>query len=340
MVDVDIQLQAKNTPVVRLCLAFKRILPDRRRLAGMILWIAFAVYVVPLSIAEPNFISISNIISILLLTSVYALIAFGESLVILTAGIDLSVGSIVGLSGVVAAMLLQGHSSTGWILLSVAAGILSGVAVGLCNGILVAFVNLPSFVTTLGTLSIALGIAFVISSGQQISIDSNGFLNISGGRVAGIPTPIIVTFCAFVALWGVLTHTRWGRFVYAVGGNIRAAYVAGLPVRKMLLSVYVISGALAGLAGILLSSEVTVGVADNGSGYELVAIAAPVIGGISLAGGRGSLFGTLFGVVLLGTIGNGMTILNVSPFYQHIIQGVIIVVAVSIDILVNKRKLI
>lgn len=340
MTDLDIQPNAGSAALAPRRPGLGRVLPDRRRLAGMILWIAFAFYVIPLSIAEPNFISLSNIISILLLTSVYALIAFGESLVILTAGIDLSVGSVVGLSGVVAALLLDGHSSPGWVLLSVFAGIAAGVAVGLFNGVLVAFVNLPSFVTTLGTLSMALGVAYVISSGRQISIDSDAFLNISGGRVFDIPAPIVIIFCAFAVLWGFLAYSRWGRFVYAVGGNIRAAYVAGLPVRKILLSVYVISGALAGLAGVILSSEVTVGVASNGSGYELVAIAAPVIGGISLAGGRGSLFGTLFGVVLLGTIDNGMTILNVSPFYQHIIRGAIIVVAVSIDILVNKRRLV
>lgn len=340
MNDFELQSNPRGPALRQRLPALGRILPNRRRLAGMILWIAFAVYVIPLSIAEPNFISLSNIISILLLTSVYALIAFGESLVILTAGIDLSVGSVVGLSGVVAALLLEGHSSPGWVLLSVVAGIAAGVVVGFFNGILVAFVNLPSFVTTLGTLSMALGVAYVISSGRQVSIDSNGFLNISGGRIFDIPAPIVIIFCVFAVLWAFLTYSRWGRFVYAVGGNIRAAYVAGLPVRKMLLSVYVISGALAGLAGVILSSEVTVGVASNGSGYELVAIAAPVIGGISLAGGRGSLFGTLFGVVLLGTIDNGLTILNVSPFYQHIIRGAIIVVAVSIDILVNKRKLV
>ncbi|EGO96752.1 MULTISPECIES: ABC transporter permease [Acidiphilium] len=340
MTNLDIQPNAGSATLAPRRLGIGRLLPDRRRLAGMILWIAFAFYVIPLSIAEPNFISLSNILSILLLTSVYALIAFGESLVILTAGIDLSVGSIVGLSGVVAALLIDGHSSAGWVLLSVFAGIAAGAAVGLFNGVLVAYVNLPSFVTTLGTLSMALGVAYVISSGRQISIDNNTFLNISGGRIFEIPTPIVIIFCAFAVLWGYLTYSRWGRFVYAVGGNLRAAYVAGLPVRKILLSVYVISGALAGLAGVILSSEVTVGVASNGSGYELVAIAAPVIGGISLAGGRGSLFGTLFGVVLLGTIDNGMTILNVSPFYQHIIRGAIIVVAVSIDILVNKRRLV
>ena len=159
MTDLDIQPNAGSAALAPRRPGLGRVLPDRRRLAGMILWIAFAFYVIPLSIAEPNFISLSNIISILLLTSVYALIAFGESLVILTAGIDLSVGSVVGLSGVVAALLLDGHSSPGWVLLSVFAGIAAGVAVGLFNGVLVAFVNLPSFVTTLGTLSMALGVA-------------------------------------------------------------------------------------------------------------------------------------------------------------------------------------
>lgn len=340
MTDIEIKAGASPPLIASRRRHIAGLLPSRRRLASMILWIAFALYVVPLSIAEPNFLSVSNIISILLLASVYALIAFGESLVILTAGIDLSVGSVVGLSGVVAALSIEGHSSGLWVIVAALAGIGAGLAVGLFNGLLVAFVNLPSFVTTLGTLSMALGVAYVISSGRQISIDSEAFLNISGGTLLGIPTPIVIVFFTFILLWLFLAHSRWGRFIYAVGGNIRAAYVAGLPVRRVLLSTYAISGLLAGIAGVILTSEVTAGVASNGNGYELVAIAAPVIGGISLAGGRGSLFGTLFGVLLLGTIDNGMTILNVSPFYQHIMRGAIIVIAVSIDILVNKRKLV
>lgn len=317
-----------------------RVSIDRSTLAAAVVWVAFACYVVPLAIAKPQFVSGYNIISILMLVSVYALIGFGESLVILTAGIDLSVGSIIGLSGVVAAVTLGDHMSLEWAVIAAIAGVVAGMVMGFFNGVLVALLNIPSFVATLGSLSIALGLGYVLSDGLQISITNDPFLNLTGNEYFGIPIPIYVMFIVFFLLWLTLAKTRFGRFVYAVGGNIRAAFVAGIPIRTVLLVTYTLSGLLAGLAGVLLASQVTAGIASTGSGYELMAIAAPVIGGISLAGGRGSVVGTLFGVILLGTIDNGMTILNVSPFYQHIIRGSIIVVAVLLDTVANKRKLV
>jgi len=313
---------------------------DRNKLAALVVWIAFACYIVPLAIAKPQFISGYNIISILMLVSVYALIGFGESVVILTAGIDLSVGSIIGLSGVVAAVTLGDHMGFTWAVIAAVAGILAGTALGFFNGVLVALLNIPSFVATLGSLSIALGLGYVLSNGLQISITNEPFLNLTGNEYFGVPIPVYVMFVVFFLLWLILAKSKFGRYVYAVGGNIRAAFVAGIPIRTVLLTTYTLSGLLAALAGVLLASQVTAGIASTGSGYELMAIAAPVIGGISLAGGRGSLVGALFGVILLGTIDNGMTILNVSPFYQHIIRGSIIVLAVLLDTVANKRKLV
>ena len=313
---------------------------SRSRLASLVVWFAFACYVVPLAIAQPQFVSFYNIISILMLISVYALIGFGEGVVVLCGGIDLSVGSVVGLAGVVAAVILADHSGTGWCLVAIGGGVLAGVLIGLFNGIAVALLNIPAFVATLGTLSIALGLGFVISAGQQISIDNMTFLDISVNAYFGIPIPIYIMFGVFLLLWLVLARTRLGRYVYAVGGNIQAAFVAGLPIRRVLISAFVISGALSGLAGVLLASQITAGIATTGTGYELTAIAAPVIGGISLAGGRGSIAGALFGVILLGTIDNGLTILNVSPFYQHIISGLIIIFAVFLDTVASRRKLV
>lgn len=313
---------------------------DRHKLAALVVWIAFACYIIPLAIVKPQFVSGYNIISILMLVSVYALIGFGESVVILTAGIDLSVGSIIGMSGVVAAVTLGNHMGLGWAFIAALVGILAGTGIGLLNGILVALLNLPSFVATLGTLSIALGLGYVLSNGLQISITNNAFLNLTGNEYLGVPIPVYVMFLAFFILWLVLSKTRFGRYVYAVGGSIRAAFVAGIPIRGVLIATFTLSGFLAAVAGVLLASQVTAGIASTGAGYELMAIAAPVIGGISLAGGRGSIVGALFGVILLGTIDNGMTILNVSPFYQHIIRGSIIVLAVLLDTIANKRKLV
>lgn len=319
---------------------FWHIRVDRHKLAALVVWIAFACYIIPLAIARPQFVSAYNIISILMLVSVYALIGFGESIVILTAGIDLSVGSIIGLSGVVAAVTLSDHMGFTWALVAGIIGVLAGTGIGLLNGILVALLNIPSFVATLGTLSIALGMGYVLSNGLQISITNNAFLDLTGNEYLGVPIPVYVMFVAFFLLWLVLSKTKFGRYVYAVGGSIRAAFVAGIPIRWVLVAAFTLSGFLAAVAGVLLASQVTAGIASTGAGYELMAIAAPVIGGISLAGGRGSLVGALFGVILLGTIDNGMTILNVSPFYQHIIRGSIIVLAVLLDTVANKRKLV
>lgn len=320
--------------------SWRKALFNRSRLSSLVVWVAFACYVVPLAIAQPQFVSFYNIISILMLVSVYALIGFGEGVVVLCGGIDLSVGSVVGLAGVVAAVILQDHSGIGWCLAAIAGGVVAGIVIGLFNGIVVALLNIPSFVATLGTLSIAVGLGFVISAGQQISIDNMVFLDISVNAYFGIPIPIYIMFGVFLVLWLVLARMRLGRYVYAVGGNIQAAFVAGLPIRRVLISAFVISGALSGLAGVLLASQITAGIATTGTGYELTAIAAPVIGGISLAGGRGSIAGALFGVILLGTIDNGLTILNVSPFYQHIISGFIIIFAVFLDTVANQRKLV
>ncbi|REC96440.1 ABC transporter permease [Kushneria indalinina] len=313
---------------------------SRARLASLVVWIAFACYVVPLAIVEPQFISFYNIISILMLISVYALIGFGEGVVVLSGGIDLSVGSVVGLAGVVAALIMQGNTGIGWALIAIVGGVFAGIVIGMLNGIAVALLNIPAFVATLGTLSIALGFGYVLSNGQQISINNMAFLDISVYSWFGIPIPIYIMFAVFLLLWLTLSRTRLGRYVYAVGGNIQAAFVAGLPIRRVLISAFVISGALSGLAGVLLASQITAGIATTGTGYELIAIAAPVIGGISLAGGRGSIAGALFGVILLGTIDNGLTILNVSPFYQHIISGFIIILAVYLDTVANRRKLV
>ncbi|AWN15649.1 Ribose ABC transport system, permease protein RbsC [Salinisphaera sp. LB1] len=332
--------QTSSSPEAAALPARRRVLFNRQRLASLVVWIAFACYVIPLAIAQPQFISFYNIISILMLISVYALIGFGEGVVVLSGGIDLSVGSIVGLAGVVAAVILTGHSGVGWCLVAIGGGVLAGVLIGAFNGIAVALLNIPSFVATLGTLSIALGIGYVFSAGQQISIDNDPFLNISINAYLGIPIPIYIMFIVFLLLWLVLAKTRFGRYIYAVGGNIQAAFVAGLPIRRVLISAFVISGGLSGLAGVLLAAQITAGIASTGSGYELTAIAAPVIGGISLAGGRGSIAGALFGVILLGTIDNGLTILNVSPFYQHIIRGFIIILAVFLDTIASRRKLV
>ena len=295
-----------------------------------------AAFLLVLAVSNHSFLTLSNLNVILIQVAANALLATGATFVILTGGIDLSVGSIVGLSGVVAALIAQ---DDGWLTTSeaIALGALAGGAVGLFNGALVAIAKVPPFVATLGNMTVASGIAFVCSDGQPISGLSDQFLSLSG-TVGGISIPVAVMVVVVAVSWVLLARTRFGMHVYAVGGNAHAARVAGVNLRTTRLAVYVISGLLAGVAGVLLAARATAGIAGSGTGYELNAIAAAVIGGISLAGGRGSLIGTVFGFLIIGVLDNGLNIINVSPFYQLIVKGLIIIGAVFVDSVTHRTE--
>lgn len=293
------------------------------------------VFVGVLGASNASFFTLSNFNVVLLQVSTNALLATGATYVILTGGIDLSVGSVVGVSGVVAAMVAQ-RDGVPWTIAAVAAGVAAGGAVGLLNGCLVAVARVPAFVATLGTMTIALGIAYVLSDGQPISGLSDAFLAVSD-RLYGFPVPVGLMVAVVAVSWLLLSRTRVGLHIYATGGNPQAARVAGVNLRAIRITVYTVSGLLAGLAGVVLASRATAGIATTGTGYELNAIAAAVIGGISLMGGRGSIFGTVFGFMIIGVLDNGLNILNVSPFYQLIIKGAIIIGAVFIDSTLNRK---
>ena len=293
------------------------------------------VFVAVLGTSNASFFTLSNFNVVLLQVSTNALLATGATYVILTGGIDLSVGSVVGLSGVVAAMVAQ-RDGAGFTVAAVATGMAAGGAIGLLNGTLVAVARVPAFVATLGTMTIALGIAYVLSDGQPISGLSDAFLAVSD-QVQGFPVPVILMVVVVAASWLLLSRTRLGLHIYATGGNPQAARVAGVNLRFIRLTVFTASGLLAGLAGVMLASRATAGIATTGTGYELNAIAAAVIGGISLMGGRGSIFGTVFGFMIIGVLDNGLNILNVSPFYQLIVKGAIIIGAVFIDSTLNRK---
>ena len=223
-------------------------------------------------------------------------------------------------------------------MIALAGGVGTGLLLGAVNGSLVAFVRIPAFVVTLGMMSIARSLAFVFSQGQPISDLSNEFLAIGQGALFGIPYPILISVVTFVIFGIVLARTRFGRYVYAVGGNEEAALVSGVDTRAVKLAVYSLSGLLAGLGGVVLAARATAGISTNGEGYELTAIAAAVIGGTSLSGGRGSLLGTVAGVLIIGIMVNSLDLLNISPFYQGLIQGTIIIAAVAIDAVANRRR--
>jgi ribose/xylose/arabinose/galactoside ABC-type transport system permease subunit len=304
--------------------------PALRRFAlRYALVIILAVFVVALALTNRSFLTVSNLNVILIQVAANALLATGATFVILTGGIDLSVGSVVGLSGVVAALFAQDDGAL-TCAEAVGLGMLAGGAIGAFNGLLVAIAKVPPFVATLGNMTVASGLAFVFSDGQPISGLSDQFLGLSG-TVHGISIPVMVMIVVVAIAWLVLARTRFGMHIYAVGGNAHAARVAGVNLRTTRLAVYVISGVLAGIAGVLLAARATAGIANSGTGYELNAIAAAVIGGISLAGGRGSLIGTVFGFLIIGVLDNGLNIINVSPFYQLIVKGLIIIGAVFVD---------
>jgi ribose transport system permease protein len=315
------------------------------RLSRLLSWalshallVILLLFVIVFAVANPTFGSLSNAKVILLAASAVSLLAIGQTLVILTGGIDLSVGSTVGLAGVVAARVIHGSSGAGGTWTGLIVGVLAGGAVGALNGALISVARIPPFIATLGTLTAALGLAQVLSNGSPISDLPSGFIDLNSNKLFGIGLPIIIAVVVILVVWFLMSRSRSGMHVYAVGGNPFAARIAGVKVPRVTFSVYLIDGLLAGLAGVLLAAQATAGIAVTGSGYELDAIAAAVIGGVSLAGGRGTIPGTVIGVLLIATLNNGLDILNTSPFYQQIVKGVLIVGAVFVDVISSQHR--
>jgi ribose transport system permease protein len=290
--------------------------------------VVLVALVVLMVVIAPNFASVSNLLNIARSISINAILAAGLTLVILTAGIDLSVGSILAVSGVVSVLAATG----GWpAWLSILAGVAAGCLAGLANGMLTAYLGLAAFIVTLGTMTALRGLAYTMTDGQPIVSNTLSFRFIGNGYIAGIPAPVVVMAVVYLVIWFLLERTRFGRQVYAVGGNAEAARLAGINVRRVTTAVYVIAGACAGLAGIIFAARVVSAQPTAGTGYELDAIAAVVLGGTSLAGGRGRLYGTLVGSVILGVLSTGLILLNVQFFTQLLIKGGVIILAVTID---------
>ncbi len=307
----------------------------RHLVADYGIFVAFVALCAVLALAEPSFMTWGNWVNILRQTSINGILAIGMTCVILAKGIDLSVGSLLSVSGIVAASFVTSGSSNN-LLLAVFAGLGVGLGLGMVNGLLVARLALPSFVVTLGMLSVARGLTFIFNDGMPIANLSPAFRTIGQGVVLGVPVPVLILAATFAVFWFVLKYTTFGRYVYAVGGNEKSARTSGIKTRWITFSVYAISGLLAGLAGIILAARTTSALPQAGVAYELDAIAAVVIGGTSLTGGVGSLTGTLIGALIIGVINNGLDLLGVSSYFQQVIKGVIIVAAVLLD--VSRKK--
>ncbi|OZM82764.1 ABC transporter permease [Pseudonocardia sp. MH-G8] len=296
----------------------------------MLLVIAYFSY------RSARFGTLENWQTIAIAAAPFALIALGQTLVILTGGIDLSVGSVIAVSAMAAAATVKDHPER--LALAVLVGLLVGLAAGAVNGFLVSRLNVPPFVATLGMLTTGSGLAFVIGAGAPINGLPENFGAIANTRVLGVQVPVLVMIVGIVALALVMSRTAYGMRVYAVGGNRVAAELAGIKVRRVLFSVYAFSGLLAGLSGVILASRVISGPPTLGTGYELDAIAAVVIGGASLMGGRGSIWGTALGLLLIQTLNNGFDLLTVPAYWQSVIKGVLIVAAVAVDVWASNRR--
>jgi inositol transport system permease protein len=290
--------------------------------------IALIVIGAALSLAMPGFLTAGNLINVVRQISINGILAIGVTFVLLTGGVDLSLGSMVALTGVAAAC--GAHPGRFPFIVPVAAGVLAGTACGAANGVIITQGKVAPFIVTLGMMTIARGLALVVSGGRPVSNLSSSFTRL-GGDTAGVPIPAIILAVIALASFLFLRHLRLGRYIYAVGGNENAARASGINVGAVKLFAYSVCGGLAGVAGVVLAARITTGQPNAGVGYELDAIAAAVIGGTSLFGGVGGVGGTILGALLIGVINNGLDLLNVSSYYQAIVKGVIIVGAVWMD---------
>jgi putative xylitol transport system permease protein len=306
--------------------------------------IALALVCVVLAVVSEHFLTARNILNVLRQTSINGILAIGMTFVILTRGIDLSVGSVVALAGIVAASMAT-TSSTAMMpggpypaFLAIAVGLAVGMACGAVSGTVVARFAVPAFVATLGMLSAARGLTLLYGDGRPVPALTPEFRWMGTGEVLGIPMPVVLFAAVFAVAWWVLNSTRFGRHIYAAGGNPHAAAVSGINVKRIRLMVYVISGGLAGLAGMMLAARTGSALPQAGIAYELDAIAAVVIGGTSLAGGVGRVTGTVIGALLIGVVNNGLDLMGVESYYQQVIKGVLIVAAVMLDQARHRRE--
>jgi len=297
---------------------------------------AFIIMSLVLSIATSSFLRPANLLNVVQQISINFTLAIGMSFIILLGGIDLSVGSNVALSGLVMAILMKQMMLPVWV--SIVVGVLVACIVGFLNGFFITFFSLPPFIATLGMMSIARGLAYTITGGQPVYTFPPAFTAITG-RILGIPlVTILIMLVLFLIASYVLRYTPYGRSFYAIGGNRSCANLSGISVKKIEASAYVLSGFCCGIAAMILTSRLDSAVPTNAEGSELDAIAAVVIGGISMSGGEGSISGTLIGALIIGVIANGMNLLYVPQGAQRVVKGLIILLAVIIDVLRRRKK--
>ena len=300
-----------------------------------------------MSMLSPAFLTVRNLLNVVRQISVIGLIAIGVTMIIITRGIDLSSGSLLALSAVIAASLAQRPD---WasrmypnlpelpVIVPILLALAVGAIVGMVNGGLVAFTGIPPFIATLGMMTAARGIALLYADGRPISSLTDSYNFIGQGTIAGVPVPILIFAFIGVISYVMLNHTKFGKYLFAIGGNENAAFVSGVNIKKYKVLVYTYGSFLAALSGIVLSSRISSGQPGLGLAYELDAIAAATIGGTSHSGGIGTIGGTIVGALIIGVLNNGLDLLNVSAYWQQIVKGIIIVGAVILDVRKNAKK--
>ncbi len=311
------------------------------------IFIVLIVMIIALSFLSPAFLTAQNLINVLITESGRGILALGVAFAIISRGIDLSVGSIVSLTSVIAASLVQEPSYSARIfpnlpilppIVAVLAGLAAGALVGLTNGALIAYTAIPPFIATLGSMIIARGFALILTNAYPVPMLRPEFKIIGQGSFGPIPYVVIVFVIVAVIAYIILNYTKFGKHVYAIGGNVNAARTSGIKVEKNLLGIYMVSGICASIAGILITARAASGIATLGNNYELDAIAAATIGGTSHTGGIGTVPGIIAGILILGILNNGLLLLGISPYLQQVIKGIIIVGAVVFDMRKNARQ--
>ncbi len=299
----------------------------RRQESGIA--IPLIILMVVITLINPVFIKFENIMQVLRGTSFIYIICITMTFVLISAGLDLSVGSVLGLGGIVAGLVIIKLGFPIW--LAVLTGILTGTLIGLVNGFIIVRFKIPSLIVTLGMLYFARGVVQVLTKGKPVYPLPKGFSSIGQGDVAGIPNVVIIAVVLAIIAHIVLTQTAFGRALYAIGGNPETARLSGIRVNRIRIAVYMLCSSAAALSGVLLTARLAVGQANYGVGYELQVIAACIIGGTSMFGGIGTILGSALGAVFMGVVANGMVLTKISIFWQNMVIGVIIVLAVGID---------
>jgi ribose transport system permease protein len=298
------------------------------------IYLFLTILIIIFSLMSNAFLTFDNFIVILRQVSIIGICAFGQAFVVISGGIDLSVGSTVALSGVIAASLTNFYGVP--IPLAFIAGIIAGGICGLLNGVLVTKVKIPPIIVTLGTLTIIRGTAFIIVGGNTVFGMPEGYRILGRGYVGFIPIPVLIMIIFFILFFIVLNNLNFGRYIYAIGSNEEAALISGINVIKIKTLVFVLCGLMAGLGGAILSSRLDSGQAATAQGLELDVLTAVVLGGVSIAGGKGRLESVFVGVLIIGILANGMVLLNIQHFYQLVIKGAVLLSAVSLDVLRKK----